>query len=239
MQCGGENPDHNNSTYWEKVTCTRWGAYIADIEERAVLKAHFLSGKPAAALEIGAEGGRWSKLLADFGWSMTCTDINGETLAVCKERIPSANCILVDSNRQELPCESEAMKLLLCIEVPEVMHAAWFINEASRVLEDDGIMVGVFFNRLSIRGLYVHARRFFTRIFDDYSLFYPFWRKQLLRNGYSILYEEGYCWFPFSRASNSKLVPLFVWIEKRVGLRRLTLISPWIVFIARKTGSGI
>lgn len=226
------------NTLWEEVACTRWGSYVTGIEERAILKAHALSGAPARAIEIGVEGGRWSRLLSDRGWAMTCTDVDGEVLAICKKRIPSADCILVDPSDCKLPCESESMKLLLCIEVPYVMNQDWFVEESTRVLQNGGIVVGVFLNRLSLRGLYVHARRFFAGIFDDYKLFYPSWRKQLLRKGYTMLYEEGYCWFPFGRSSNSPLVPFFVHIEKWLGLRRIIRFSPWIVFIARKTGAG-
>ena len=157
-----ENLGRDDNTFWEKVTCTRWGAYVTGIEKEAILKAHDLSETPAAALEIGAEGGRWSALLTGLGWRMTCTDINEKALAICKKRIPSANCILVRPDGTTLPCESESVRLLLCIEVPPVVQADWFVREACRVLQNDGLIVGVFLNRLSLRGFYVHTRRFFS-----------------------------------------------------------------------------
>jgi SAM-dependent methyltransferase len=224
----------NDNTYWEGIARSRWGAYVSDVEERAILKAHDLFRKPATALEIGAEGGRWSKVLADLGWNMICTDINNETLAICKKRIPQANCILVKPDDNELPCESESVALLLCIEVAPVIGADWFVNEAFRVLQNGGLMVGVFWNLLSFRGLFAHTASFFTGTFGYYRLSYPSWRQKLLSSGYSVLYEEDYCWFPFRRASNSVLVPYFVRIEKELGLRKLVLISPWIVFIVQK-----
>ena len=224
-------------TYWEKVASTRWGDYITNIHKRAILRAHDLSifGKPATALEIGCEGGRWSKLLTDLGWSMICTDINEKTLALCKKRIPTANCILVRSDENTLPCESESVGLLLCIEVCPVIQADWFIREAFRILQNAGLIVGVFYNRLSFRGFFVHTIS--KGKFDYYKLSYPSWRRKLLDSGYSILYEEGYCWFPFRRASNSVLVPYFARLEKCLGLCKLPRISPWIVFIAQKSSS--
>jgi ubiquinone/menaquinone biosynthesis C-methylase UbiE len=227
-----------DKTFWEGVAESRWGAYVSDIEERAILKAHDLCRKPATALEIGCEGGRWSKVLADLGWNMICTDINDQTLTICKKRIPQANCILVKPDDNELPCESESVALLLSIEVAPVIKADWFINEAFRVLQNGGLMVGVFFNLLSFRGLFAHTASLLTGTFGYYSLSYPSWRKKLLSNGYSVLYEEGYCWFPFRRASNSVFVPYFVRIEKELGLRKLVRISPWIVFIAQKASRG-
>ena len=228
---------HDN-TYWEKVATTRWGAYVTDIEKRAILMAHDLSGKPATALEVGAEGGRWSKLLADLGWSILCTDIDGKSLALCKKRMPTANCILVRPDENKLPCESGSVGLLLCIEVAPVIQADWFAGEAFRVLQNDGLLVGVFWNRLSLRGYFSHMRSTLKGDFDWYKISYPLWRRMLLSSGYSLLYEEGYCWLPFGRASNSIFVPFFVRLEKYLGLRKLASISPWIVFIAQKSSKG-
>ena len=50
-----------------------------------------------------------------------------------------------------------------------------------------------------------------------------------------MLYEEGFCWFPFRRASNSIFIPYVTSLEKKLGLRKLVVISPWIVFIAQKS----
>lgn len=226
---------NQHNTYWEKVASTRWGAYVTDIEKRAILKAHDLSNEPATALEIGAEGGRWSMLLTDLGWSLICTDINKNTLAICRERIPAANCILMRPDEKRLPCESESVGLLLCIEVPPVMQADWFVSEASRVLQNNGMLVGVFMNLLSFRGLFAHMRSSFKGEYDYYKLSYPSWRNQLFCSGYSMRYEEGFCWFPLNRTSNSVFVPYFVRLEKWLGLRKMALFSPWIVFIAQKT----
>lgn len=223
-----------DSTYWERVAHTRWGAYTADIAKQAILKAHDLSGKPTTALEIGCDGGRWSKLLTDLGWKMICTDINEEALNKCKRRVPTADCILVDPGANRLPCISESVGLLLCMEVGPVIQADWFIDEAFRVVKSDQLIVGVFWNFLSFRGFYSHIRNQLCNSFDWYKIAYPFWRRKLLNKGFSMLYEEGYCWFPFGRSSNSIFVPFFTGLEKNLRLRKLITVSPWIVFIARK-----
>ncbi|MBS4058967.1 MAG: methyltransferase domain-containing protein [Bacteroidetes bacterium] len=224
----------NDNTLWEEVANTRWGAYTTDIARQAILKAHGLSKKPATALEIGVEGGRWSKLLADLGWNMVCTDINYEVLKTCKKRIPTANCILVGPNDNKIPYATDTVNLLLCVEVAPVIQSDWFINEAFRVLQNDGLIIGVFWNFLSFRGLFAHIKASFTGSFDFYKIAYRFWKRNLLNSGFCILYEEGYCWFPFSRASNSVFIPFFTRLEKRLGLGKLTDFSPWIVFIAQK-----
>jgi len=224
----------DNETYWEKVSNTKWGAYTTDIARQAILLAHNLSGKPSTALEIGCEGGRWSKLLADFGWSMICTDINEEPLKICQKKIPFANCILVQPGDNKIPCEADSVNLLLCVEVPPVIESDWFIEEAFRVLRNDGLVIGVFWNLLSLRGLFAHIKASFGGGFDYYKINYRFWKKNLLSKRFRMRYEEGYCWFPFPRTSNSVLIPFFTSFEKKLGLRKITTFSPWIVFIAQK-----
>jgi hypothetical protein len=225
-----------HNTFWEKVATTRWGAYISDIEKRAILKAHELSSKTSTALEIGADGGRWAKLLTDLGWKMICTDTNEQTLAMCKKRIPTAHCILVRPDDNKIPSKSESIGLLLCIEVLPVIQSDWFINESFRILQNDGLVVGVFLNLLSFRGFFAHMGSVFTGQEDKYYKHSYFrFKRKLFGSGYSLLYEEGYCWFPFTRQSNSVLVKYFSPAEKLLWLHKLTHISPWIVFIAQKS----
>ena len=230
-------PDNNTptviKTHTEKLAETTSGSYITDVEKRVILKADDLSGKHGVALEIGCEGGRWSLLLANLGWDMICTDINPHTLAICQTRLPRAQCILVNARDRTLPCESESVGLLLCIEVNEVISSEWFISEASRVLQDGGLLVGTVTNRLSLRGYF---RRLLRGVSDDssYTVTYPIWRSKLRGQGFKMVYQEGICWFPFARASNSPFVPIFTRIEHCVGLRRLQNLSPIIVFLAQK-----
>ena len=218
-------------TYWEDIANTKWGAYISSIEKKVIMKAHYLVDKPSTALEIGCEGGRWSRLLSELGWKMICTDIDKESLELCKKRIPSANCVHVTPQDTRLPCDAESVKMLLCVEVFPVIQANWFTDETVRVLLPGGLLIGVFLNRLSIRGVYV---RQFKKNVDNYKLIYTVWKKQLSQKNMEIIHDEGLCWFPFSRNSNSKYIDYLSDVEGKFGLKRLTVLSPWIVFIARK-----
>src|SRR5574341_2375579 len=104
-------------TYWENIATTKWGCYITAIERRALLRATEMSRNPTVALEIGCEGGRWSKLLAELGWNIICTDVDATSLTLCQRRIPQAKCILVSPDDPKIPCESDSIGLLLCLEV--------------------------------------------------------------------------------------------------------------------------
>ena len=220
--------------FWEEVATARWGQYLSEAERRHILSAAKLLPEPDVALEIGAEGGRWGELLSDLGWQMICTDVREDSLAVCQQRLPEAICVCVDPNDEELPCGTNSTQLLLCIEVHEVLECDWFVSEASRVLDNQGVLVGVFQNLFSWRG---GVKRFMPLREDgivDYRVSYSGWRKKMIRQGFEFVAEEGLCWFPFSRHSNSSLIPFFVELESRLGLRRLPTLSPWIVFTAKK-----
>lgn len=232
----------SESTRWERAATTKWGAYISDVERRAIMVGHRLSGQPTAALEVGCEGGRWSRMLADAGWQMTCADVNPTALAVCQKRIPEATCILRSPDDRTLPCETSSIGLLLCIEVPPLVNATWFFDEAHRVLKAGGLLVIVYWNLLSLRGLFHKSRAMLAGGLDCYQAPYRLWKLQLIRRGWTPVYEEGFCWFPFWRESDSSLVPLATSFEKFVGLRRLTSISPWVSTVFQKgaatQGSG-
>ena len=226
--------EQDKSTYWEDVAKSKWGSYITKVEERVILKANELFIKPEKALEVGCEGGRWSIMLTDSGWDMICTDINPNTLAKCQQRIPNAKCVLVKEDDTTLPCESESVNLILCLEVFNVLWNDWFITEAFRVLQDGGIIVGVFNNKLSFRGYFRHLISSMKGQFDSYKVSYPKWRYKFCKQGFKMLYQEGICWFPFTRDSNSPFIPICTQLEYYLGLRRLSSLSPWVVFLAQK-----
>ena len=226
---------HSPATVWETVATTRWGHYTTEVVEDAVRRGVEIAGPARSALEVGCEGGRWSRLLANLGWTMTCTDVNQTVLSVCQQRVPSAKCILVSPRDTTLPCATNTMNLLLCLEVFQVMDSTWFPVEAGRVLSDDGVLIGVVHNKQSFRGAFVRAKQFLSGASERfYNLSYWEWRRRMTAAGFEIKFERGFCWFPLSRESNSVLAPLFVQLERRFGLGRITPLSPWVVFIARK-----
>jgi SAM-dependent methyltransferase len=225
----------NQNTFWEHVATTRWGKYLSEVEQRNIVRASQLAGSPTVALDIGCEGGRWSQLLADQGWDLVCTDVNPQVLDLCQQRLPASQCILVNPDDNTLPCESGTVRLLLCIEV-DAVNQPWFTAEAYRVLEVGGVIAVMTWNLLSLRSLYVHVKAWFSDDPDDsYQIPYATFRRGLTRSGFEILAEEGYCWFPFWRESDSTLVPATTKVEQWLGLRKLPTVSPWVVTIAKKT----
>ncbi len=222
---------------WERVAESKWGSYVSDIERRAIIEAQSLAGKPGKALEIGCEGGRWSLMLSQSGWDMTCVDVDPQSLNICQRKVPSARCVLARPDDESIDCDTHSVKLMLCIEVAPVIQSAWFLREANRVLAKDGVLVGVFWNKMSWRGLAVWTSSFLTgnSKYNPYKLQWTSWKRNLGHHGFTLLHEQGFCWAPLRRASNSSFVHAFVKLEKLLRLNQLASFSPWVVFIARKT----
>ena len=222
---------------WEKVAeTTRWGSHVSTVEERLIRSAERQARPASEALDIGCDKGRWSKMLAGLGWQMTCIDVNYQALAACQHRLPAARCVLADPRDNTLPLNSGSLSLILCIEVPPVIQSNWFIPEANRVLKPGGILVGVTWNRTSWRGLYARLRGLLGRTAKTafYKRSYAAFRSELLENGFLPIEEEGFCWEPFPRRSDSHLVPWFTGLGPLLGLNRLVRFSPWVGFVSRK-----
>lgn len=204
------------------------------LEKKTILKAHKVPLATDHAIEIGCEGGRWSMMLHDLGWQMTCVDVDAEALNICQARIPQARCVLTNRLDTRIPLDDCTVRLLLCMEVPAVLpNSPWIVDEACRVLKPGGLLVGSFHNLLSARGVFHHTTARLRGKQDDYRTCYLLWRGMLRKKGFRFLHEEGLCWFPFRRASNSALVPVLTSLEQRCGLQRLPALSPFVLFVAQ------
>ena len=226
---------------WEAAARSALGRYLTEIERRALVQASELACPPGTALEVGCDGGRWSILLRQLGWSNVCTDVLPESLERTRRRLPDATCVLVEPTDRRLPAKDASIDLLLVCEVPSVTEAEWFPREARRVLRPDGVLVFSHHNSRSYRGLaYRGARKLQTLWGGDRlkSYYYngpPYesLRATLLNLGFEIVNQEGFCWLPFGRRSDSPLVAPAARMESLLGLRAMTDVSPWVMCIAR------
>ena len=131
--------------------------------------------------------------------------------------------------------------MIVAIEVFPVVNAEWFPAEAARVLKQGGVFVGVVTNRLSWRGQAYQILRVLDQkrktYGDDpfiYKYHYVEWRQKLTAAGFHLAHEEGIAWLPFTRKSNSPMIPSLARLEHIFGLVTLPKVSPWVSFVAQK-----
>lgn len=223
-----------STLYWEGIAQRRLGRYITDVERRVFDRGIALAGGPGTAIEIGCEGGRWSSILASTGWKLICTDVDPVALGACHRRLPDAKCVLVEKSGKTFPAASGAASLLLAVEVEPVTDSDWFADEAARVLKPGGILMTTFLNSTSVRSVIHKLLRHSSGKGAFYQRSFASKRKRLLDAGFDLLKQTGCCWIPFSRASDSPLIPFCARLEQLLGVRHFPSISPWVVVLAQK-----
>ncbi len=224
---------------WERLMLqTRYGRYANQVESMMV--EHVLTRylTPGVLLDVGCEGGRWSKVFAERGWQVIATDLDERSLRICQSRIPNVRCVLVEPDCKQLPVENESIDLLLCVEVGPVIHTDWAVREFARVLKPGGKLVGVCWNRTSWRGFLYHRIAFVRSAGSHpmwgYPIRYEHFRRQMKVLGFRFEKELGYAWGPFRRTSNSPMVSIWSLFERLSGLQHFISWAPMVAFVAER-----
>jgi len=223
-------------TDWEVALEGSFQRYMAEGQREILLKTHARAKTPGLLIDFGCGPGRWTKLLMDLGWEAICLDIDASSLGRCQATNPRAKCIHSSHGLHQLPAGDGEVALVICIGVYRVLESDWFLPEVRRVLRPGGLLSGAFFNQMSGRGIY---RSMMDKVFggqNAYQQSYSVWRRRARRDGFRIVYERGYCWFPIPAFSNSPFVPFLTSLEKTCGLQRLPALSPWVAFLAEFQG---
>jgi SAM-dependent methyltransferase len=224
---------------WERLIAqTRYGRYADSVESKMVRYVLAHCPDTGVLLDVGCEGGRWSKVFADRGWQITATDVDTGALQVCQSRIPNARCVLADPKSRQLVAEDDSIDIALCIEVGSVVHSDWAVPEFSRVLKRGGRLAGVCWNRSSWRGFLYHNAPSLRSSGSDPLLGFPIkyknFRRQMITHGFRFEKELGYAWGPFRRTSDSLPVSLWAAFERFSGLQHFISGAPMIAFVAQK-----
>ena len=223
-----EQPDH-----WQRVANLRWGIYLTQVEQAAIDHGMQIVGDPGEALDIGCEGGRWTRMMLDRGWDVTSTEVCERKVAKCQELNPQADCRLVSPTDQTLPVEDASMDFIVSIEV-DVNEQPWFAKELYRVLRPGGVVAYTINNSQSWRGVLANAKCRLRKEELYYISSYRSIRRQLKSLGFEMQRQEGFCWLPFGRFSDSRWVSPLTNLERMIGLRKLATLSPWVMVVCQK-----
>ena len=227
----------DSSGLWQNVALTQMGAYATGAEEAFLDEA--LEARPGGiVVDVGAAGGRLEHVLIRHADHVIATDLDRDEVYAMAED-PRLTPVLVGP-LPALPLRDEAVDTVVAIEAPAASDQAWFREECGRVLRPGGAVLLSLYNSRSYKGLFTRIRhrlrRSGTPHWDD--LYYQrsaadhirLWRAA----GFQPHRSRGYYWPPLSRQSDSRWVAAGSAIERLLGLRSLTGISPCILVELRR-----
>lgn len=230
---------------WHKPFTKRMSAYLNNVESQFITECLVKTTKLPIRLiiDVSAGSGRFSIPLIHRGYRVLATDVNIEPLRKLAATEPKCMVCLVGSGEKVIPIHSEKVDCVICIEVPYVAETPWFWLECNRILRPGGVVVATLINKQSykgfIRGLTsIRSRASGQKTPWSWSYEYVTSYKQInlmiAQAGLSIVRKRGFSWIPFKRHSDSKMIAWLAWVEARLGLQRLSSISPWVLVAAQK-----
>ncbi len=234
------NASVNEMYYCDRDSATATGRYLTKVEWNFI--ARHLCRTPARKYRIadmGGGSGRFALPLYSRGMDVVVEEVDRLPLQLLHEKNPAIPVILQDPQARSFPIDDHSFDFMLCIEVPDLIESDWFFSEARRILKKEGRLILTTHNRFSYKGFYkkvilrederndywyrIHYRSSFSQV-----------KKRLGYEGFKVIDAQGFHWIPVSRASNNKLIPLFVNLEKIFHLGSLISISPWVILIVQK-----
>jgi len=211
-----------NVSFMERAIKTRMGKYLNDVELAFIAKSVDFS-RFKLVLDVGAESGQLSFLVIDNKTDVVNIDIDRGSLIRCKQRLVHACVIMADARC--LPFIDGVFDAAFMLEVLDYIPKLDIpLSECSRVLKAGSDCVLTFGNKSSFKGKVKGLKG------NSYLHSYDGAVQDLSKVGFCLGAQLGFNWLPFGRTSQNRLIPLFVWFERFLGLRSLRKYSPWILF---------
>jgi len=184
-------------------------------------------------LDIAGGSGRFALPLRDYSKKITVLDLNPFALELLRERDKNIEIINVDFTKKEI---KDTFSLILCIEaIGNFQDWEVFFNKVRKLLNDDGRFIFLYTNPSSWR-FYLRKIKHWRKGFHPYKEMELSELKALLSKcNFEIEKMEGMNWIPLSLSSNSKLVSIFEYIEKKLKLKNWYSQSPWLMISVKKS----
>lgn len=183
-------------------------------------------------LDLAGGSGRFALPLQDYSKDITVLDLNPSALKLLSERDGNIKKINADFTEVEI---LDTYSLILCIEaIGNFKNWDAFFKKVNSLLNEDGRFIFSYTNPTSWR-FFLRKLKHWRKGFHPYKEMKLSDLKVLLNKcNFEIEKMEGMNWIPLSLASNSKLVPFFEYIEKKLKLYNWFSQSPWIMISVKK-----
>lgn len=198
------------------------GKYLTDLETNFISKSINLGKENLIVMDVGAEAGRFSLFASNYNVTVISVDLDSYSLKRLKLKEKQVNVIQADARK--LPLKDDLFDVVFMIEVldyiPELDQS---FLECKRTLKPSASSFISFGNKSSLKAKLKSVRG------KTYCHNYCSVMQCLIKTGFIIKRKTGYNWLPFGRVSQSRLLPLFAFFERFLGLRRVVRFSPWII----------
>ncbi len=223
--------------YWDYANATTMGQYL-DRQERSVVDEFLNIHTPRSCLDIACGSGRFSLSLMERGIRVVAADRDPVPLKKLNSKVSGArnrdnmmHILQIDAG--SLPFQDRTFDCILSIQTVSYLNFQHFFSECNRILKDGGWLLFNEANRHSYKKI----------IYDKISSSTQFYRCShseictlLADNNFKIERAVGMNWLPIIRDSNSRWTPFAAKIERELRLRAFPSISPWVFYVAQKSG---
>ena len=168
-------------------------------------------------------------VLVGLADAVIATEIDPRLAAAVAGVAPNVDALRVSGSSCAIPLRDGIADGVVCVEVPDLTHWRWFYRESRRLLRPGGVLIVTLQNRLSWKGVVARMlrRRYRTKLGPAY---YRRSLRELVslarQAGFDVEDAVGFNWLPFSRTSDSPLVPALAKLEKALRLDRLVRDQP-------------
>jgi len=205
--------------YWDYVNeKTKMGLYITKTEKKLIDES---LEEEKILLDVGGGSGRFAVPLYEKGYNIVCLEKDFIPLKKLNRKNSGIKSVRADA--ADMPFKDNTFDCIIAVQIIDYLPEEQFLKEITRILKNKRRLILTISNKNSLRNFLRKSnhKNFYKYSFEE--------MKEILKGlGFDIKKARGYCWVPFKRASNNKLIPVFSFMEKTFQLKFFYSVSPWV-----------
>ena len=233
-----DNANSHKEWYFTAQRTSVMGCYTTAFEQGIMTLVLGNAGKGLKILDVGGGDGQHSVHVRSLGHEPVLLEYDWAPIEIHLAR--GSGIPAIQASGLDLPIAKETFDAVMTIEVSVCFTGlndanVAFFSDVHRVLRPGGLFLLTAFNRDS----YINILKKFKKNRPGWEDMYyregmGDYKRKLSDAGFTVEHCWGYRWLPFTRQSNSRLIPRLAGLEKLLLLRHLPHFSPWLFFVARK-----